>query len=76
MFDWYTFSVALFAAIGTLLFGFDTGIATTTIAQQSWVEYMGHPSNGLTGAVVALYVSSGTSLAHLVVVPVSETKGV
>jgi hypothetical protein len=57
MFEWYTLSVALFAAIGTLLFGFDTGIATTTIAQQSWVEYMGHPSNGLTGAVVALYVS-------------------
>jgi hypothetical protein len=23
--DWYTFGVALFAAIGTFLFGFDTG---------------------------------------------------
>ncbi|KAK8877504.1 MFS monosaccharide transporter [Apiospora arundinis] len=53
----YTIGVALFAAIGTLLFGFDTGIATTTIAHQSWVDYMGHPSNGLTGAVVAVYIA-------------------
>lgn len=39
------------------LFGFDTGIATTTIAHQSWIDYMNHPSKGLTGAVVAVYVS-------------------
>ncbi|KAK7973238.1 MFS transporter [Apiospora saccharicola] len=57
MTNWYTIGVALFAAIGTLLFGFDTGIATTTIAHQSWIEYMGHPSNGLTGAVVAVYIA-------------------
>ena len=57
MFDLYTLVTALFAAIGTLLFGFDTGIATTTIAHQSWVDYMDHPSNGWTGAVVGLYVS-------------------
>ena len=55
--DWYTFGVALFAAIGTFLFGFDTGIATTTIAHESWIEYMGHPSEGLTGAVVAVYIA-------------------
>lgn len=53
----YTFGIALFAAIGTFLFGFDTGIATTTIAHQSWIEYMGHPSAGLTGAVVAVYIA-------------------
>lgn len=55
--DWYTFGVAIFAAIGTFLFGFDTGIATTTIAHKSWVNYMGHPSKGLTGAVVAVYIA-------------------
>ncbi|KAI6840103.1 putative MFS monosaccharide transporter [Hortaea werneckii] len=55
--DRYTFGVALFAAIGTFLFGFDTGIATTTIAHESWIEYMGHPSEGLTGAVVAVYIA-------------------
>jgi sugar porter (SP) family MFS transporter len=55
--SWYTLGVAIFAAIGTFFFGFDTGIATTTIAHKSWVEYMGHPSNGLTGAVVAVYIA-------------------
>ena len=53
----YTFGIAIFAAIGTFLFGFDTGIATTTIAHKSWVSYMGHPSNGLTGAVVSVYIA-------------------
>jgi hypothetical protein len=37
----YTFGLAVFAAIGTFFFGFDTGIATTTIAHESWVDYMG-----------------------------------
>jgi hypothetical protein len=32
----FTFGVAIFAAIGTFFFGFDTGIATTTIAHESW----------------------------------------
>ncbi|PTU18610.1 hypothetical protein P175DRAFT_0559427 [Aspergillus ochraceoroseus IBT 24754] len=57
MAGWYALGVALFAAIGTFLFGFDTGIATTTIAHQSWIDYMDHPSNGLTGAVVAVYIA-------------------
>ncbi|KAH8881030.1 MFS monosaccharide transporter [Thozetella sp. PMI_491] len=53
----YTLSIACFAGIGTFLFGFDTGIATTTISHQSWIDYMGHPSNELTGAVVAVYIA-------------------
>ncbi|KAI0165126.1 putative MFS monosaccharide transporter [Hypoxylon sp. FL1284] len=57
MAGWYSLGIALFAAIGTLLFGFDTGIATTTIAHESWIDYMNHPSNGLTGAVVAVYIA-------------------
>ncbi|KAJ5668914.1 Major facilitator superfamily domain general substrate transporter [Penicillium macrosclerotiorum] len=54
---WYSLGIAFFAAIGTFLFGFDTGIATTTIAHQSWIDYMNKPSNGLTGAVVAVYIA-------------------
>ncbi|KAI1439437.1 putative MFS monosaccharide transporter [Annulohypoxylon stygium] len=57
MAGWYSLGVALFAAIGTFLFGFDTGIATTTIAHESWIDYMNHPNNGLTGAVVAVYIA-------------------
>ncbi|KAH8919963.1 MFS monosaccharide transporter [Atractiella rhizophila] len=52
----YIYGVGAFAAIGSLLFGFDTGIATTTIAHDSWKEYMGHPSKAATGAVVAVYI--------------------
>ncbi|KIH92297.1 MFS monosaccharide transporter (Hxt8) [Sporothrix brasiliensis 5110] len=53
----YAIGVALFASIGTFLFGFDTGIATTTISHDSWKDYMGHPGAGLTGAVVAVFIA-------------------
>lgn len=71
---WYTFSIALFAAIGTFLFGFDTGIATTTIAHQSWVDYMHHPSKGLTGAVVAVYIA-GEAVGALTQTAVGDALG-
>lgn len=54
----YVAAVACFAAIGTLLYGYDTGIATTTIAHSSWVTYMGHPNAGLTGAVTSVYIGA------------------
>ncbi|KMQ44595.1 hypothetical protein HL42_4653 [Trichophyton rubrum] len=53
----YTVGIALFAAIESYLFGFDTGIATTTIAHKSWISYIKHPSNGFTEAVVAVYIA-------------------
>ncbi|THZ09283.1 putative MFS monosaccharide transporter, partial [Aureobasidium pullulans] len=71
---WYTFGIALFAAIGTFLFGFDTGIATTTIAHQSWIDYMNHPSKGLTGAVVAVYIA-GEALGALTQTAVGDRLG-
>ncbi|EXJ95543.1 hypothetical protein A1O1_00665 [Capronia coronata CBS 617.96] len=66
---WYTLGVAFFAAIGTFLFGFDTGIATTTIAHQSWIDYMNKPSKGLTGAVVAVYIAgeAGGALTQTII---------
>ncbi|KAI1623613.1 MFS transporter [Exophiala viscosa] len=54
---WYTLGISVFAAIGTFLFGFDTGIATTTIAHASFTDYMHHPNKGLTGAVVSVYIA-------------------
>ncbi|EON96481.1 putative mfs monosaccharide transporter protein [Phaeoacremonium minimum UCRPA7] len=70
----YTFGIALFAAIGTFLFGFDTGIATTTIAHQSWIDYMGNPSKGLTGAVVAVYIA-GEAVGALMQTAIGDTLG-
>ncbi|KAG8625774.1 hypothetical protein KVT40_006175 [Elsinoe batatas] len=56
---WYILSALrpLHPLAPSSMYGFDTGIATTTIAHQSWVEYMGRPSNGLTGAVVSTYIA-------------------
>jgi MFS family permease len=70
----YTFGVAMFAAIGTFLFGFDTGIATTTIAHQSWISYMDHPSKALTGAVVAVYIA-GEAVGALVQTAIGDRLG-
>ncbi|SMQ52071.1 unnamed protein product [Zymoseptoria tritici ST99CH_1A5] len=58
--SWYTIGVAIFAATGTFFFGFDTGIATTTIAHDSWKEYMKHPPQALVGGVAAIYVGGET----------------
>lgn len=70
----YTLGIAIFAAIGTFLFGFDTGIATTTIAHQSWIEYMHHPSNALTGAVVAVYIA-GEAVGALTQTAIADKLG-
>ena len=70
----YTFGVASFAAIGTFLFGFDTGIATTTIAHQSWIDYMHNPSKGLTGAVVSIYIA-GEALGALAQTAIGDRLG-
>ncbi|KAB8231734.1 putative MFS monosaccharide transporter (Hxt8) [Aspergillus alliaceus] len=71
---WYSLGVAFFAAIGTFLFGFDTGIATTTIAHQSWIDYMKHPSKGLTGAVVAVYIA-GEAVGALTQTAIADKLG-
>lgn len=47
---------------------------TTTIAHKSRVEYMGHPSNGLTGAVVAVYIA-GEAVGALVQTFVGDRMG-
>ncbi|KIY71882.1 general substrate transporter [Cylindrobasidium torrendii FP15055 ss-10] len=53
----YVVLTGLFAGLGSFLFGYDTGIITTSIAHESFKEYMGHPSNAATGAIVATYIA-------------------
>ncbi|KAI6354493.1 hypothetical protein MCOR25_008582 [Pyricularia grisea] len=72
--SYYTLGVALFAATGTFLFGFDTGIATTTIAHESWKDYMDHPNNALTGAVVGVYIS-GEAVGSLLQMALGDRLG-
>ncbi|KAJ6618170.1 general substrate transporter [Mycena sp. CBHHK59/15] len=42
---------------GSFLFGYDTGIITTSIAHTSFKKYMNHPNAVLTGAIVSTYVA-------------------
>ncbi|KAF5352978.1 hypothetical protein D9758_007943 [Tetrapyrgos nigripes] len=53
----YTFVVGLFAGLGSFLFGYDTGIITTSIAHESFKAYMGHPNDAMTGAIVSTYIA-------------------
>ena len=46
---------AIFLAIGGLLFGYDSGIIASTIAQPKFVEHMGKPSESERGAIVASF---------------------
>lgn len=43
----------VFLSIGGFLFGFDSGIITSTIGQPHFIEYLGHPSAAITGAIVS-----------------------
>ncbi|THU97852.1 general substrate transporter [Dendrothele bispora CBS 962.96] len=53
----YTVCVALFAGLGSFLFGYDTGIITTSIAHDSFKAYMGHPNDAMTGAIVSTFIA-------------------
>ncbi|KAJ7489194.1 general substrate transporter [Mycena latifolia] len=43
--------------LGSFLFGYDTGIITTSIAHTSFKNYMNNPNSVLTGAIVSTYVA-------------------
>ncbi|KIK64919.1 hypothetical protein GYMLUDRAFT_194669 [Collybiopsis luxurians FD-317 M1] len=53
----YAIVVGLFAGLGSFLFGYDTGIITTSIAHESFINYMHNPNAAMTGAIVATYIA-------------------
>ncbi|KAK0476497.1 general substrate transporter [Armillaria novae-zelandiae] len=53
----YIVMLGTFAGLGSFLFGYDTGIITTSIAHQSFKDYMGNPNAAATGAIVATYIA-------------------
>ncbi|VDB91532.1 unnamed protein product [Peniophora sp. CBMAI 1063] len=53
----YTVALSCFAGLGSFLFGYDTGIITTSIAHTSFKDYMHHPNAAWTGAIVATYIA-------------------
>ncbi|KAK4494249.1 hypothetical protein PRZ48_014547 [Zasmidium cellare] len=44
-----------FLAIGGFLFGYDSGIITSTIAQPHFVDYFSNPSDAVTGGIVSCF---------------------
>jgi sugar porter (SP) family MFS transporter len=46
---------AVFLALGGFLFGYDSGIITSTIALPTFVDYFGTPSDSTTGGIVSAF---------------------
>ncbi|KAF1994573.1 general substrate transporter [Amniculicola lignicola CBS 123094] len=51
----YTWGCSLFAAVGSLLYGIDSGIVSTTIAQPEFVKYFAPFTPPLKGALVSTF---------------------
>jgi MFS family permease len=50
-----TAGTAAFLAIGGFLFGYDSGVVASTIAQPHFTEYMGKPSSSERGGIVSSF---------------------
>lgn len=61
----YTVKCAIFATVGSLIYGYDSGIISTTLGQATFPAYFHHPSPDLTGAIVSTY-SGGQGIGNLI----------
>ncbi|KAL4876366.1 general substrate transporter [Aspergillus karnatakaensis] len=55
MLSFKTVFSALFLAVGGFLFGYDSGIITSTISLDTFKEYFGNPSSTVTGGIVSSF---------------------
>lgn len=54
-------SCAAFSAIGGFLFGYDSGIISSTIAQHKFIEYFENPSDATAGGIVSAFQGKNAS---------------
>ncbi|KPI35193.1 High-affinity glucose transporter [Cyphellophora attinorum] len=60
----FTVRCAVFATVGSLIYGYDSGIISTTLGQAAFPTYFNNPSPDLTGAIVSTY-SGGQGVGNL-----------
>ncbi len=60
----YNLYCCVFATTGSLIYGYDSGIISTTLGQKTFPAYFNNPSDNLTGAIVSTY-SGGQGLGNL-----------
>ena len=60
----YTLWCSVFATTGSLIYGYDSGIISTTLGQATFPTYFNNPSPNLTGAIVSSY-SGGQGIGNL-----------
>ena len=51
---WYQFLVALFASLGSALFGYDLGVIAEAVASENFINKF-NPTTSQTGAVVSVF---------------------
>lgn len=60
----YNLYCSIFATTGSLIYGYDSGIISTTLGQKTFPSYFNYPSDNLTGAIVSTY-SGGQGIGNL-----------
>ena len=60
----YTLFCAAFATTGSLIWGYDSGIISTTLAQPTFFPYFNNPSKNMIGAIVSTY-SGGCGIGNI-----------
>lgn len=58
------FIIRTFATVGSLIYGYDSGIISTTLGQDTFPTYFKNPSTSVTGAIVSTY-SGGQGIGNL-----------
>ncbi|KAL4897173.1 general substrate transporter [Aspergillus ambiguus] len=64
----------LFATLGSFLFGYDSGVISSTIEQSAFLHHFNHPSDSLIGGIVSSY-NGGAILGSLGVSYLSDPLG-
>ena len=60
----YTLWCAIFATTGSFIYGYDSGIISTTLGQKTFPSYFNNPSQDMLGAIVSTY-SGGQGIGNL-----------